>query len=249
MRTVLIHTCVMDAVAAPAALHCDPGFVSLAALRPAPALAWWAWARARSTLSALERRLLEFGFVHGEQVEILAEARPGRDPFVVRVGPHDARTAPARGAERVGRAAALRIGRITSGSNCSTPRLASRTAMNAPAAAAVAAPQLHRLPGRRPELRQDRALQSSHRQPAESRQLSGRHGRAQGGAAHRAAHRRIFRVGRSARRLQPRAHDASMRPSPATWCSAGMRASRARICWCAWSMRPTCASTCGWCSS
>jgi hypothetical protein len=24
--------------------------------------------------------------VHGEQVEILAEARPGRDPFVVRVG-------------------------------------------------------------------------------------------------------------------------------------------------------------------
>jgi len=37
-------------------------------------------------LSALERRLLEFGFVHGEQVEILAEARPGRDPFVVRVG-------------------------------------------------------------------------------------------------------------------------------------------------------------------
>ena len=34
----------------------------------------------------LERRLLEFGFVHGEEVEILAEARPGRDPFVVRVG-------------------------------------------------------------------------------------------------------------------------------------------------------------------
>ncbi|TLY74131.1 MAG: ferrous iron transport protein A, partial [Gammaproteobacteria bacterium] len=32
------------------------------------------------------RRLLEFGFVNGEQVEILAEARPGRDPFVVRVG-------------------------------------------------------------------------------------------------------------------------------------------------------------------
>jgi ferrous iron transport protein A len=37
-------------------------------------------------LSALERRLLEFGFVHGEQIEILAEARPGRDPFVVRIG-------------------------------------------------------------------------------------------------------------------------------------------------------------------
>jgi Fe2+ transport system protein FeoA len=37
-------------------------------------------------LSPLERRLLEFGFVSGEHVEILAEARPGRDPFVVRVG-------------------------------------------------------------------------------------------------------------------------------------------------------------------
>jgi ferrous iron transport protein A len=37
-------------------------------------------------LSALERRLLELGFVSGERVEIVAEARPGRDPFVVRVG-------------------------------------------------------------------------------------------------------------------------------------------------------------------
>jgi ferrous iron transport protein A len=35
---------------------------------------------------ALERRLLEFGFVHGERFEILAETRPGRDPFVVRIG-------------------------------------------------------------------------------------------------------------------------------------------------------------------
>jgi Fe2+ transport system protein FeoA len=26
------------------------------------------------------------GFVSGERVEVLAEARPGRDPFVVRVG-------------------------------------------------------------------------------------------------------------------------------------------------------------------
>ncbi len=41
---------------------------------------------ASESLSALERRLLEFGFVSGEDVEILAEARPGRDPFVVRVG-------------------------------------------------------------------------------------------------------------------------------------------------------------------
>jgi len=40
----------------------------------------------RGGLGALERRLLELGFVSGEQVAIVAEARPGRDPFVVRVG-------------------------------------------------------------------------------------------------------------------------------------------------------------------
>jgi ferrous iron transport protein A len=37
-------------------------------------------------LTALDRRLLEFGFCSGEHIEILAETRPGRDPFVVRVG-------------------------------------------------------------------------------------------------------------------------------------------------------------------
>jgi ferrous iron transport protein A len=41
---------------------------------------------AGQSLSALERRLLELGFVSGERVEIVAEARPGRDPFVVRIG-------------------------------------------------------------------------------------------------------------------------------------------------------------------
>jgi ferrous iron transport protein A len=29
---------------------------------------------------------MELGFVTGEHIEILAEARPGRDPFVVRIG-------------------------------------------------------------------------------------------------------------------------------------------------------------------
>jgi ferrous iron transport protein A len=33
-----------------------------------------------------ERRLIELGFVHGERIEVLAQARPGGDPFVVRVG-------------------------------------------------------------------------------------------------------------------------------------------------------------------
>jgi ferrous iron transport protein A len=76
----------MDAVAAPAGLALDPGFVSLAALPPGTAGRVVSVGSAASTLSPLERRLLEFGFVNGEHVEILAEARPGRDPFVVRVG-------------------------------------------------------------------------------------------------------------------------------------------------------------------
>jgi ferrous iron transport protein A len=76
----------MDAVAAPAGLALDPGFVSLAALPPGTAGRVVSVGSTASALSPLERRLLEFGFVSGEEVEILAEARPGRDPFVVRVG-------------------------------------------------------------------------------------------------------------------------------------------------------------------
>jgi ferrous iron transport protein A len=75
-----------DAVAAPAGLALDPGCVSLAALPPGSAGRVVSVGARSGTLSALERRLLEFGFVNGEHVEILAEARPGRDPFVVRVG-------------------------------------------------------------------------------------------------------------------------------------------------------------------
>ena len=76
----------MDAVASPAGLALDPGFVSLAALPPGTSGRVVSVGARSGTLSALERRLLEFGFVHGEHVEVLAEARPGRDPFVVRVG-------------------------------------------------------------------------------------------------------------------------------------------------------------------
>jgi ferrous iron transport protein A len=76
----------MDAVAAPNGLALDPGFVSLAALPPGTTGKVVGVGAHASTLSALERRLLEFGFVHGEEIEILAEARPGRDPFVVRIG-------------------------------------------------------------------------------------------------------------------------------------------------------------------
>ena len=75
----------MNAVPATFGRVLDPAYASLGALSPGT--------RARvvsvgtgNKLTPLERRLIEFGFVQGEPVEILAEARPGRDPFVVRVG-------------------------------------------------------------------------------------------------------------------------------------------------------------------
>ena len=76
----------MDAASTPAGIALDPGFVSLAALSPGAKAQVVGVGTANAELSALERRLLEFGFCNGEDVEILAEARPGRDPFVVRVG-------------------------------------------------------------------------------------------------------------------------------------------------------------------
>ncbi len=76
----------MDAVVAPAGVALEPGFVSLAALPPGTSGRVVSVGAKSSTLSPLERRLLEFGFVRGERVEILTEARPGRDPFVVRIG-------------------------------------------------------------------------------------------------------------------------------------------------------------------
>jgi ferrous iron transport protein A len=76
----------MDAVTVPEGLRCAPGLVSLAALPPGTRGCVVSVGSSTAPLPALERRLLELGFVHGEQIEILAEARPGRDPFVVRIG-------------------------------------------------------------------------------------------------------------------------------------------------------------------
>jgi Fe2+ transport system protein FeoA len=76
----------MDAVANPSGLALDPGFVSLAALPPGTRGRVVGVGSNSAPLTPLERRLLEFGFVHDELVEVLTEARPGRDPFVVRIG-------------------------------------------------------------------------------------------------------------------------------------------------------------------
>jgi ferrous iron transport protein A len=64
----------------------EPGYISLSALPAGAAGVIVSVGSGAETLTALDRRLLEFGFFSGERVEILAEARPGRDPFVVRVG-------------------------------------------------------------------------------------------------------------------------------------------------------------------
>jgi ferrous iron transport protein A len=76
----------MDAVAAPGGVVLDPGYISLSALAPGASGVVVSVGTSSAAMSALDRRLLELGFCSGENVEILAEARPGRDPFVVRVG-------------------------------------------------------------------------------------------------------------------------------------------------------------------
>ena len=76
----------MDAVAVPDGISLEPGKISLSALSPGTAGVVVGVGARSATLSPLDRRLLEFGFFSGEQIEVLAEAWPGRDPFVVRVG-------------------------------------------------------------------------------------------------------------------------------------------------------------------
>ena len=58
----------------------------LSDLRPGVAATIVAVGSAVEGVSQMELRLLELGFIAGERVEVVAEARPGRDPFVVRVG-------------------------------------------------------------------------------------------------------------------------------------------------------------------
>ncbi|HUI60882.1 MAG TPA: FeoA family protein [Steroidobacteraceae bacterium] len=76
----------MDAVAAPGGAVLDPGYISLSALAPGTTGVVVGVGGHSRQLSHLDRRLLELGFCSGESIEIVAEARPGRDPFVVRVG-------------------------------------------------------------------------------------------------------------------------------------------------------------------
>jgi ferrous iron transport protein A len=76
----------MDAIAAPAGISLAPVSTSLSALTPGTVGAVLGVGLQSGTLSPVERRLMELGFVSGERIEVLAQAMPGGDPFVVRVG-------------------------------------------------------------------------------------------------------------------------------------------------------------------
>jgi Fe2+ transport system protein FeoA len=62
------------------------GPLSLSVLRPGDRAVVISVGSTDRALTSLERRLLELGFVGGEVIEVIAEARPGREPFVVRLG-------------------------------------------------------------------------------------------------------------------------------------------------------------------
>jgi ferrous iron transport protein A len=76
----------MDAIAAPGGISLAPGTMSLSTLTPGMAGTVIRVGTRTPNASTLERRLVELGFVNGERIEVLAQARPGGDPFVVRVG-------------------------------------------------------------------------------------------------------------------------------------------------------------------
>ena len=84
MRTVLNHTGGMDAFAAPAGMTLSSGSFSLSTLPRGAMGTVIGVGPAENT--TLQRRLMELGFVAGERIEILTEAWPGRDPFIVRIG-------------------------------------------------------------------------------------------------------------------------------------------------------------------
>ena len=77
----------MDSTARPNGLELTPRTLSLSVLSPgATASVVSVGGSADGSFTSVERRLIELGFVHGEHIEVIAQAMPGGDPFVVRVG-------------------------------------------------------------------------------------------------------------------------------------------------------------------
>jgi ferrous iron transport protein A len=77
----------MDSTTRPPGVRMPLGTQSLSVLSPgATASVVGVGSDGDGSFSPIERRLIELGFVNGEHIEILAQAMPGGDPFVVRVG-------------------------------------------------------------------------------------------------------------------------------------------------------------------
>lgn len=76
----------MHAVPAPEGTVSAPAFVSLSLLSPRTAAIVKQVGSPQGATTPMERRLIELGFVAGERIEVITQARPGGDPFVVRVG-------------------------------------------------------------------------------------------------------------------------------------------------------------------
>ena len=76
----------MDATSRPPGVSLAQGMLSLSVLSPGSTASVVSVGAGGGAATPLERRLIELGFVHGEHVEVIAQARPGGDPFVVRVG-------------------------------------------------------------------------------------------------------------------------------------------------------------------
>jgi Fe2+ transport system protein FeoA len=77
----------MDSTARPNGLELTPRTLPLSVLSPgATASVVSVGGNNDSRFTPIERRLIELGFVHGEHIEVIAQAMPGGDPFVVRVG-------------------------------------------------------------------------------------------------------------------------------------------------------------------
>jgi ferrous iron transport protein A len=79
----------MDSTARPPGVALAPGTLSLSVLSRGATASVVGVGGAEgdgSGFSPIERRLIELGFVHGEHIEVIAQAMPGGDPFVVRVG-------------------------------------------------------------------------------------------------------------------------------------------------------------------
>ena len=77
----------MDSTTRPPGIELTPRTLSLSVLSPgSTASVVSVGTGSDASFSPIERRLIELGFVHGEHIEIIAQAMPGGDPFVVRVG-------------------------------------------------------------------------------------------------------------------------------------------------------------------